>query len=254
MPLLSELNAKERKTYLLYGHSGSGKTVLACSFPGPIKVFDFDNKISSAANFYANNAERLGQIDYTAYTVEKLSKDPLANRPFRRFIDDFNRLGSIPVDKFPFKTVVLDSLTSFAEQLMTEEMLQNASPNRQSMGGVSVPHMADYLVSITYCKSVLSQLLSLPCNVVIIGHLSQDKDELTGEITRQVAIWGKDLPGWIPKVCEEAYYMYAKQEGNKLSYWAQTQQGNRYVARSQLKGIPPQLDVTEGFNALKKYF
>jgi hypothetical protein len=246
---LSELDTKGRKTYLFYGEAGAGKTVLATSFPGPMYVFDFDGKISSAAKFYENQKETLEGIEFDNYTQQG-SKD----LPYQRFVTKFNELGNLPSDKFPYATVVLDSITSFGEALMKDEMRQNASSNRSSMNQnkVLVPNMKDYQISINAMKSNLMALLSLPCNVVIIGHVSTDKDELTGAISKQVSIWGKELPGWIPKMVEECYHCYAEEDKGKTKYYAQTRQGKRYVARSQLKDVPNPLDITEGYKAIER--
>ena len=60
MARLSELKTVDLIKILVYGEPGSGKTCFAAGFPGPILFLDFDNKVSSAARYYAGQ-ERLSQ-------------------------------------------------------------------------------------------------------------------------------------------------------------------------------------------------
>ena len=45
MPRATNLTPESRFMGLFIGPSGCGKTVAECSFPGPIKVLDFDGRI-----------------------------------------------------------------------------------------------------------------------------------------------------------------------------------------------------------------
>ncbi len=60
---LSELKTVDFVKVLVYGEPGGGKTIFSTGFPGPILYFDFDNKVSSAARYYANQPERLKDIE-----------------------------------------------------------------------------------------------------------------------------------------------------------------------------------------------
>lgn len=234
---LSQIDSKDKKTVLVYGKSGAGKTIFGTSFPTPIFVADFDGKISSAASYW-QDSKRLGEIEVGRFTVDNGSKEPDATRPFRRFVKLFNELGGISAEKFPYKTFMLDSITTFATALMDECMLQNADSARSKMGAVTVPNLKDYGISINAFKNIISQVLTLPCNVVVTGHISTEKDELTGEILNQPLIFGKELPNWLPIVFEEVYHVYCDRKDGKGIYLAQTQQDRKYVARSQIRGLP----------------
>lgn len=50
---LSDIPLSENIKILLCGPPGSGKTCAAVSFPYPMLVLDFDQKINSAAAWYA---------------------------------------------------------------------------------------------------------------------------------------------------------------------------------------------------------
>ena len=98
---LSNLKPNERKTLLVYGESGSGKTVFSCSAPGPIFVYDFDGKISSAASFY-QGTEKINDIEY----LNCQPQDKMGSS-FKKMND---HLGGL--DKTKYKTIVIDSPTS----------------------------------------------------------------------------------------------------------------------------------------------
>lgn len=244
---LSALNPSEKKKILAYGLSGAGKTVFACSFPGLIWVADFDGKISSAASFYAGTSQ-LEVIDYDNFSGKGDFK-----AFWKRFVE--LREAAKKPESFPYKTVVLDSITTFSASLMNEVMAQNPGDEskRSHVSDTTVPHLKDYQIAISHIKNTITTILSWPCNVIMIAHLQIDKDEFTGEILRQPMIFGKDLPGWLPMVFEEVYYcsVQAGEGKNPFRYIGQAR-GPKYVCRTQLRNLPATFDL--GYENLKKYF
>jgi AAA domain len=247
---LSDLNLSERKKVLAYGLSGSGKTVFACSFPGPILFFDFDGKVSSAASFYKNSPQ-LNEIQ-----VESCSSVDSFNIFWKKFME-LKTLAQKP-ENFPYKTIVLDSITTFSMSLMAEVMRQNPgeASKRSRVADTLVPHLKDYQIAISHIKNTISGLLNLPCNIVMTAHLQTDKDELTGEIMRQPLIFGKDLPGWLPMVFEEVYYCSVT-SGSDASGKSQIKhqgqaRGPKYICRTQIPNLPALFDLS--YENMKKHF
>lgn len=232
------------RSVLVYGLSGSGKTVFAAGFPKPL-IFDFDGKISSAASFYAGRSE-LAQIEYENYADKK---------DFARFYTKLQELRKTDPAKFPYRTVVLDSITTFADSLMSEVIRQNPADasKRSKVNETLVPHLKDYQIAISHVKDIVRQVLTLPCLKVFTAHIQQDKDEVTGEVLYQPLIWGKDLPQWLPMVFEEVYRTYAETKDGKLQLMAQTRAERKYVARSQIPGLPNPLNLAEGYSAWSRY-
>ena len=249
MEKLSNLAKNPKRSFLFYGDSGVGKTVLATSFPGPVRVFDFDCKLSSAADFYSDKKELLGAIDFTQYPQPKKGE----KRIFTKFAEDLNKLAE---EGSKYRTIVFDSLTALCEMVMEEEMiLRPGKADRDSMAGVEVANIKDYQVVITYIKHLLKKLLSLECEYLIItAHVVTEKDENTGILKSNLQVFGKDLPNWIPKMFEEVYFMYSKLEAGKPQRFVQTQADLKHVARSQMKKMPPSLNVTAGFKEIEKCF
>jgi phage nucleotide-binding protein len=241
---LSELNPSENKKILIYGLSGAGKTVFATGFPGPVFVMDFDGKVSSAASYWKGSSQ-LDQIEFESYA---------GKADFSKFWTKFQELLKLgKAGQLPYRTVVLDSITTFSASLMNEVMRQNPGDEgkRSRVSDTTVPHLKDYQIAISHFKNTVAQLLSLPCNVVVTAHLQIDKDEMTGEILRQPLIFGKDLPGWLPMVFEEVYYASViAGKDNKAEHQAQAR-GPKYVCRTQIPALPATFKL--GYEELKKF-
>lgn len=230
---LGSFDISKNRKILIQGDSGSGKTVFAAGFPTPLYVADFDGKISSAAAFYANQPERLAKIDYDSF--------PNATREARPFASFYTRLQQhrqlVGSGTFPYKTYVIDSLTTLVDSLMQEIMTSMPSNKRMSAGTVQVPMLSDYNVLSGYFKQTLNQILSLPCNVIVTAHVQLNKDEMTGEIFREPLLPGK-LAKFLPVVFEEVYRAFTIQKDGQTGYFAQTQSANGYTCRSQIKNLP----------------
>lgn len=231
MPSLNDLKISENLRLLQYGESGTGKTVFATGFPTPIHVLDFDNKISSAAAYWREkDPARLNDITYETYgpTDERGTQAERCS----------NDLGKMRKEgKFP-RTLVLDSLTTFSDEFMRYLMRINPGIKRMDTKGAATPAMQDYQVAKLYFKQFIGQLLTLPCNVVVLAHIQMDKDEITGEILRTPMIAGKlsrELPIWF----EEVHRSYVK-DGK---YMSQTKSDSRYQCRTQIPRLPAEIEL-----------
>lgn len=246
---LSELNPSAHKKIYVQGDSGSGKTVFACSFPTPIYVFDFDGKVGSSASFYANDKERLGRIEYDTYLPKSGDKTDV---PFVRYNTKLVELeNAAKTNAFPYATIVLDSSTLYAQAMLKEVVRQNPGIKRMPVNLGDPTSIQDYGIFASHFTQMLVRLLSLPANVVVTGHISTDKDELTGEIIRGPFLPGKQAPQMVPILFEEVYRAYAETKDGKASYFAQTQSDGRYKCRSQIKGIPSIVSLS--YESLKKF-
>lgn len=226
---LSELQSGKNLKVLVYGNSGTGKTIFGASFPGPIFVADFDGKISSVANFLRGNP-KLGEIEYETY----LPKPGGDDRPFVRYNTKLIELeNAAKAGSFPYRTVVVDSLTLYADQMLKEIVVQNPGIKRQHSPTTNLTAMQDYMILNSHFKNMLVRVLQLPCNVVVTAHIQTNKDDITGEIHREPLLPGK-LAAFLPIMFEEVYRTY-RQDGK---YFAQTQSNTQYNARSQIRGLP----------------
>lgn len=230
-----------KRTFLLYGDSGTGKTCFASSFPGPLRVFDFDGKITSAASFHKGK-DFLSEIEVSQYPLEAPSGQ---KRPFLKFIDDLNEFAKEQAEKQTYKTVLVDSFTTLLDQISHEEMKQRSSKSgRDSMLGVEVPNLKDYQIMNSFTKHLVQKILSINVqNIVFTAHIMQDKDETTGTILYTLQATPK-ISAWIPKLFQEVYRFHAKSEAGKIDHFIQTRADRKFVARSEIPKLPTNLKIT----------
>jgi hypothetical protein len=222
---LTDLQAEDYVKLLLLGESGMGKTVLACGFPLPIKVFDFDNKVSSAAKFYSADAERLKGID-----VEQYAGLPLKER-MARFLGDVKKIEALQHanQPLPFKTLVLDSLTTLTNAILEDYKKVSQLGIKRALADVNA--MQDYQLLQIHLTQLITGLLSLKCNVVVIGHTQLEKDETTGAMKNNILMPGQ-LAFKLPIYFEEVYLAKINAKGERV---LQTQSDAKTSLRSQRK-------------------
>ncbi len=229
MPALNTLKPDQNIKLLLYGESGAGKTVFSCGWPGPIHVCDFDGKVSSAAAYFAGT-DKLNDISYENYAPT--DSFGTAGMRFNADLGKMRKEGKLPA------TLVLDSLTTFSDEMMRYLMKLNPGIKRMDTRGAATPAMQDYQVARLFFKQVLGELLNLPCNLVVTAHIQVDKDEITGEILRTPMIAGK-LSRELPILFPEVHRAYVK-DGK---YLAQTKSDARFQCRTQIRGLPAEIEL-----------
>ena len=232
----SELKNKKYFKGLIYGDAGIGKTVLAASFPGPIEYWDFDNKLSSAVGHFerTSQAERLDAID--VYQFAQFPKEQRIAEWEKRakLIEDTLKAGK----ELPFKTLVLDSLTMFTHYIL-EDYIYRSQKGLKRMP-IDIPCMQDYMLLDKHLTRIITGLLSLDCNVIMLGHLSIEKDESLGAILRRPLLTGK-FADKLPIFFDEVYV--ARLENGKRIL--QTSPEGGYIARSQ-RGYPKVIPMEIG--------
>lgn len=226
---LSAFASSDYVKLLVYGVSGSGKTCLASSFPGPIEYWDFDHKISSAAKFHSGNPALLEGIEVTQFAhLDKTKRIP-AWEERSRYVDSFRG------KPLPFKTLVLDSLTTFSQMLIDDYIYRSQTGLKRPLP--EIPCMQDYQLLDKHLTRIITGCLSLECNVVFIGHLGSEVDEVTKAISKKPLMAGKfadKLPIWF----EEVYVSKVDAQGK---FKLQTQGDHQHICRSQRK-LPKEID------------
>jgi hypothetical protein len=157
---------------------------------------------------------------------------------YRKFLSKLTELEKQVVDgKFTLKTFVVDSLTALADQIMTSIILENPGLKRTE---AMTPVMQDWMIFTPHFKQLIYRVLSLPCNVVVIGHVLTEKDENTGVIGNNISLPGK-LPDLMPKLFGEVYYCHvaSSDQGKTFQHQALTKSPTeKFVTRTQIQGLP----------------
>lgn len=231
MANLSDLATSQYLKVLIYSESGCGKTCSLSTMPGPIFVLDFDQKVSSLASYLKHtNASKLKEISYEPFGHDPAKK----GRPMQRFAGAIlEKKKQIEAGEFKYKTVALDSLTTFGEELMREIVVANPGTKRAIDG---IPALQDYLVLSNEFKKYISMLLSLPVNVVVLAHIAYDKDDSNGAVKGVPLLPGK-LAAALPVVFPEIYRAFVTQKDGKAEYMLQTRQDGKHITRTQIPGL-----------------
>ena len=225
---------------LLLGDSGAGKTCGACSFPGPLYLADFDGKANSAAAYYKNNPEVLKNVEVVNYK-------PTAEMPFpaKFFNQEMARVKKCT--PFPYKTIVIDSITTFVDETLRWLMHENPQIKRPESKLVKLSCMTDYGILQLYLKELLGYILAFPCNVIFTAHIETTKDETTGQIVRSPLMPGK-LATKLPIYFEEVWRLYAANDGKRM---VQTDPDSRFsICRRQLP-VPKEFEFS--YDNIKKF-
>lgn len=241
---LSELKPSENLKVLVCGPAGTGKTCFAAGMPYPILYLDFDGKVDSAAAFFAGDKDRLDNIDVRDMSKKLSAVDPLAE--MLKVIKE--ELVPSQAGGGQYKTLVIDSVTTFSSAVLQHIVMTNPGIKRVGSAQGVQPGMQDYGILKREFMKLIPGLLSLPMNVVMLGHIKIDRDDLTGEIIRGPLMDGS-FSQELPIYFKEVYRSYMK-DGKSL---AQTQSDPYYsFCRSQIPGLPNPVELKfENLN--KKY-
>lgn len=220
----------------IYGDAGVGKSCFAAQMPGPIEYWDFDNKFDSAF-FYLR---RIGQ----EAKLKEIDVHSFGKLPLKEKIPAWTKRTAL-IDKailekqpLPFRTLVIDSITSLGHHLMEDYMYRSRLGIRRPEEGLN--GLQDFQFYEKDMTRMLVGLLALDINLVVIGHIEADKDELTGAISRRVLCKGKSLAPTLPMWFSEVYAALTKPDGSRFFL---TQPMNGYVARTQ-RGLAKEVPMT----------
>ena len=231
----SELLGQTHFKALIYGDSGAGKTCFAASMPGPIEYWDFDHKISSAVRYLQtqNKAAQLDEIEvYQFANLPLMERIPAWEKRLKAINDCVQQKKPLP-----FKTLVVDSITTLSHHLMEDYIHRSQTGIKRPLPGINA--MQDYQLYEKHMTRVITGLLGLPANVVVLGHVTIEKDEATGIISKRCLASGKALPEKLPIWFEEVYVALAKPDGSRVLL---TQPLQNYVARCQ-RGLPKEVPM-----------
>lgn len=242
---LSEIKPSEFLKVLLVGPPGTAKTCSAIGFPYPILALDFDNKINSAAAWYAKDTERLENVDVRNLAKRLDGSDPILemNKIINEELIPQQKAGAMK-----YKTLLIDSATTFSAAVLNHIVKTNPGVKRvASQQGVQ-PGMSDYGILRREFARLIPGLLSLPMNVVMTSHIKTDRSELTGEIIRSPLMDGS-FATELPVYWEEVYRIFMK-DGKP---YAQTKSDMQYdFCRSQIPNLPNPVELKYE-NLVKKY-
>ena len=240
----ADIDVTKRFMIALIGPTGSGKSVAAGSFhkAGSIKFYDFDGRMKSVKKVHPS-----ADIDYDTYGPDNLSQS---------FIPAFNNL----VRNCPWKTIVIDSLTSLSMTAITAQLMNKgiAGASIKTNKGGLITTGWDEINAETVCISQILDICKiLPCNVIMTFHPIErtvGTEGNTQKVTTVVA-YGNKINQIALNYFDEVYYLdvdkgFTVKDPTKRI--ALTDVNEKAIAKSALN-IPAKLDITNGlYDALMK--
>ena len=231
---------------LFKGEPGTRKSTHALSFPGPQYWFSWDRKMNGIylpMKKWGIDPKTISYDDYDDWAKPK------------------KKLEMLQVN-CPYKTIVIDSVTSMADMTLRQTMKVKYGTTKQSGGaagklvaGIAVNEIEDYNAE----ASALNELISLTkdiniyhnVNVILIAHVVKaeyrDTTKKTTHISRQIVTAGKNVAAKIPAYCGEVYHFNIDQGmvvGQGGAYTVLTEHTGDDFARTAL-GLPGKIELKE---------
>jgi hypothetical protein len=235
MPNMNDVNF-DSLYVMMKGEPGTRKSTQAASFPGPQYWFSWDRKMNGIylpMRKWGIDPKTITFDDYDDWTKAK------------------KKLEQLQVD-CPYKTVVIDSITSCADMTLRQTVKLKYGMTRSSgaqagklVGGIAVNEIEDYNAE----SAALQELIALTkdinayhkVNIILIAHVVKaeyrDTTKNITHISRQIVTAGKNVAAKIPAYCGEVYHFNIKKgfvEGSGGDYTLLTEHTGDDFARSAL--------------------
>lgn len=232
---------------LFVGPNGSGKTIAAASFPGPIMIWDFDGRVEPIKKFFP------GRDDIEYWTV---GLDDNARRDVIGFKTWCARFEALQ-DNCPYETIIIDSYTAYSATAVFHQMGMHDSDVKRTKGGLPIPDWDEYKGETGVFLQTLEIAKILPCNVIVTAHpVSKAQTKKQGGSTNEVlasmirastlATYGWKTDSFLPNYFNEMYYFHTdvtSQVAMANRYLVQTVSAGEIVAKTALP-LPAIIDIS----------
>ena len=126
-----------------------------------------------------------------------------------------------------FGTYVLDSATTWGDAAM------NVTLKAAGRAG-GHPYQNDYSPTMAMCSAAIRDMVTLPCDVILICHEDIDKDEASGRMFVGPLLIGKTARMKMPLLFDEVYCALTKETSQGVNYQFLTRNTGLYRARTRL--------------------
>lgn len=201
------------------GHEGTGKTESLLTAPRPLLIDSFDPKGTVSPKFKAGIAE--GSI-----LVDRYEHDSWKNpETYRRWEQEYNEKYASGIFEH-LGTYSIDSLTGLSKILMYFILKDGGRPG-------TTPQIQDYGRNMWIILDLFDKLMSLPCNVIVNGHIALVKDEVEGKVMRGLLIAGQ-LSDRLPPAFSEKWISKIRQTAQGKTFFFQVHGDGRYRAETRI--------------------
>lgn len=208
---------------MVYGEPGVGKTYLAGTAEdhkstAPLLVIDIDGGVTTLRH--------------------RPSVDVMQVRSFNDLVSTYRTLyDAVPTDgkKFPYGTIVVDTLSELQQLDLTEVMKSFARINDKL--DEDVPDQRGYGKSGSHMRKIVRAFRDLPCNVIFNCHSSSERDN-NMRLIHAPKLVGKlkiDIPGFLDIV---GYYR-TEANGEGVDRLMQFQKTETIIAKDRTGAFDP---------------
>lgn len=183
---------------LMYGPAGCGKTTLVGTFPKPILIFDFDQKLDVLAG--------VDGIDVLSYPLAQVEN---ASKVFGEFKRDWRKYA---YGDNEYKTVCLDSLTSYDTVCLRHFVI---AAGKGATEKATLPVYGDQSGWYSY---FFTESKAIPKHLVVTAHETYSVDDDSGSHSIQPLVTGRSILGKLPAMFKEVWYMSRTRDDVTLHY------------------------------------
>jgi hypothetical protein len=204
---------------LLMGDTGTGKTFIARTARKPVHIDSFDKVGTLCLKEWIDKGEVV--VD-TRYEHE----DPLKPSAYELWQKEFtNRVRNKYFENFG--TYMLDSSTEFANAVMNKILMMDGR------AGTAPMFTKDYVPQKVQLEAWINRILTLPCDVIVTGHLEIVKDDNIGNVEYRYMTTGK-AQQVIPLRFAEKWVSITKETNAGIEYQIVTKRTGKYLASSSI--------------------
>lgn len=234
-------------TWFIYGETGAGKTMAASTFPNPFFIVPANEKSQYSL---LEEADEQGIIDFPFVTIGKdavtkkriLARDHL-NATLKWLEDLSAKAEKIRIDgkhsdealdaafdKFPYETVVIESMTHMTD-LIVEDISQFGA---KRMDQLAWGHLSSFI------RSMHDRLRSLDVHVVYTA-LPKTVESDSGIVYGKPNLVGS-MADKLPSACDVIAYMEEVRRKEESKYVMHLRKHKHFAARSRFGRMPPKID------------
>lgn len=243
---MSTLDQSADKPFILIkGEPGLRKSSQALGFPGPQYWFSFDRKMSGIlipAKLWGIDPKTISYDDYDDWNKAKTK--------FEKLVFDC-----------PYKTIVVDSLTTMADTVLRQTLKVKAGEIRKSgqaagrtVGGIVVNEMEDYNAETSAFNEMLSLCKEIQSvndvTIILIAHVMEVHNKnISGQTTvvRTIVTAGKRVAAKVPALCTEVWHFNRKASivyGEGSTFICATETNGDDFARTSV-GLPASFEFKD---------
>lgn len=200
MPVTSLSARVERLSMLIWGKSGSGKTVLASTAPGKKLWINFD----------PDGVASLQRSD-DIVVVDMANMDHSKVPSFKSGDSIEAQLRALLTQDPTLYTIVIDSVTSFAQLALTHAILSGKASGGSFKASMETPGMQGYGIRNRLVLDAINMFLrvtgALGRNIVFICHEDTPKTDSSGAVQSITLLLGGSLPEEVPLKISEVWHL-----------------------------------------------